>query len=314
MKRILIAATALLAALFVPGPVTAQDCTTHLCGLSAGTMTGLRNSFVDKFTAQTSIDGAKTYTGNATFDDGTGASPSITLTDATDETAVLAKADAGNTTLTIVAGDDFEIVTGNLKVGNATPTVTQGGEDFFVEGTSEFDGAARFDGTIAIGATTIDATALEINAVADVSSRIVTLTATTAITVALHEGRTLLLGEVGGNAAADMTLPEATGSGARFYFIVSVANTSGYEVQVATDDIFDGSVVNVDGDLADTVNAVHDWTASDSDTINWDSDLTCGDVGDWVEFVDILTGIYAVKGVCRTDGTAYTTMWSADQS
>jgi len=39
---------------------------------------------------------------------------------------------------------------GNLRVGNGTPGSAQDGEDFYCEGKSEFDGAARFDGTTAL--------------------------------------------------------------------------------------------------------------------------------------------------------------------
>jgi len=39
---------------------------------------------------------------------------------------------------------------------------------------------------------------------------LVTITATGAITAATHAGRILLLGEVGGNAQATLTLPAAT--------------------------------------------------------------------------------------------------------
>jgi len=169
-------------------------------------------------------------------------------------------------------------------------------------------------GTLIDDGTEVAATAAEINRNLDVSARVVTLTADTSITVEDHEGKTLLLGEVGGNATADMTLPEATGSGNRFYFIVSVANTSGYEVQVATNDIFDGYMAIVDGNLQTAANVTYDYTAATSDTLNMDSNLECGDVGDWVEFTDILTGVYSVKGVCRSDGAAYTTVWAAEQS
>ena len=55
---------------------------------------------------------------------------------------------------------------------------------------------------------------------------IVTLTATASITTADHVGRTLLMGEVGGDAAATFTLPAATGTGSVFKFVVSVVNTS----------------------------------------------------------------------------------------
>ena len=49
-----------------------------------------------------------------------------------------------------------------------------------------------------------------------------TFTATDAITITEHAGRTLLLGEVGGNAAVTLTLPAATGTGAVYKFIISV--------------------------------------------------------------------------------------------
>ena len=57
---------------------------------------------------------------------------------------------------------------------------------------------------------------------------IITLTATASITTADHSGRTLLMGEVGGDAAATFTLPAATGTGSVFKFVVSVINTSNY--------------------------------------------------------------------------------------
>lgn len=92
-------------------------------------------------------------TGNLSLDDGVTASPSITLQDATNETAVLLKLDSGFATFTTVAADGLNILVGNLKVGNAACGVTQDGEDFCVEGTSEFDGAAQFDGAVTFGST-----------------------------------------------------------------------------------------------------------------------------------------------------------------
>src|SRR5690349_7683671 len=86
------------------------------------------------------------------------------------------------------------------------------------------------------------ATAAEVNRVADVSTRIVTLVATGAVDEATHEGKTLLLGEVGGDAAVTITLPAATGGGAKYKFKVSVLNTSGYVITHAGTDVFKGSV------------------------------------------------------------------------
>ncbi|MFA5132880.1 MAG: hypothetical protein WC444_06165 [Candidatus Paceibacterota bacterium] len=89
--------------------------------------------------------GANTYTGTQTLDDGVTDSPSLVFTDATDETATLAKVDGSFLTITTLAADGVNILVGNLKVGNGTPGVTLDGEDVYIEGTLEVDGVARFD-------------------------------------------------------------------------------------------------------------------------------------------------------------------------
>lgn len=106
-------------------------------------------------TGTLAILGANTFTGNQTLDDGTGASPTLTFQDATNETAVFEKADAGFLTITTVAGDGVNIVTGNFKVGNGAPTKTQDGEDAYIEGMLEVDGVIYADGGIT-GATASD--------------------------------------------------------------------------------------------------------------------------------------------------------------
>ena len=98
---------------------------------------------------------------------------------------------------------------------------------------------------------------------------IVTLTATGNITAATHAGKTLLMGEVGGNAAATFTLPAATGSGAEYRFIVSVVNTSNYKIQVANaNDIMTGSATMVDSDTSDNMEGFVTAAASDTITLN----------------------------------------------
>lgn len=117
---------------------------------------------------------AGTFTGDVDFDDGDGASPSLTFTDETDETAVFSKVDAGNLTVTTAAGDGLGILTGNLFVGNGTPGETINGEDLYVEGISEFDGTANFDGavdfdgTITVGTTAINTATLTAMARTDI--------------------------------------------------------------------------------------------------------------------------------------------------
>ncbi|MFH0809380.1 MAG: hypothetical protein V2A77_02745 [Pseudomonadota bacterium] len=95
--------------------------------------------------------------GDVTLDDNAGASPSLILKDATDETATFSKVDAGFLTLTTVAGDGLQVTTGNLKVGNGVPGVAQDGEDLYVNDVLEVDGAAYFDGAATVaGATTLN--------------------------------------------------------------------------------------------------------------------------------------------------------------
>ncbi len=103
------------------------------------------------------VSGAQTYDANITLDDGAGASPSLVFTDGSDETATFTKADGLWLQLTTLAADGLNMLTGNIKLGNGTPDVSQDGEDFYCEGTSEFDGAMRVDGALTLNSTTTSA-------------------------------------------------------------------------------------------------------------------------------------------------------------
>lgn len=121
--------------------------------------------------------------GNVTLDDNSGASPDLTFTDETNETAVFSKADSGYLSVTTQAADGLQILTGSLKIGNGSPTGTINGEDLYVEGIFEVDGAARFDSTIdANGAITASSTlALDLTNAAGASANPVDYTVTTGI-------------------------------------------------------------------------------------------------------------------------------------
>jgi hypothetical protein len=124
-----------------------------------------------------------------------------------------------------------------------------------------------------------------------------TFVATDAVTIAEHAGRTLLLGEVGGDAAVTLTLPAATGTGAVYKFIVSVTNTSNYKIQVAdATDTIDGIMIYLDED-GTAVTAFP--TVAASDTITLNGGTTGGIVGDYLELIDIATNQYHVRGVMR---------------
>lgn len=55
--------------------------------------------------------------------------------------------DAIRLTLPVTSGT-FGVLTGNLKVGNGSPSTAQDGEDAYVEGNFEADGTARLDGGV----------------------------------------------------------------------------------------------------------------------------------------------------------------------
>lgn len=154
------------------------------------------------------------------------------------------------------------------------------------------------------------ATTAEVDRVADVSARVVTLVASGAISLATHEGKTLLLGEVGGNALCAMTLPAATGSGAIYKFIVSVANTSNYTITTNTTDVYNGTVLAHDRDITDGT-LLHAFAATTQTIITLNGGTTGGQIGDWLIIEDILAGKWHIRGqVAVPAGSNPATMFS----
>lgn len=144
----------------------------------------------------------------------------------------------------------------------------------------------------------ITATAAELNRAADVSGRIVSVAVSTAITEALHEGKTVVLS--GAGSARTMTLPAATGGGARYRFIVGEVNTSNYLFKsVVGTDLFEGALLMV-CDAGDTIEAFESGATDDTITLNG---TTTGGaaIGDWIEFEDFSATGWAVHG--RLTGT-----------
>lgn len=152
--------------------------------------------------------------------------------------------------------------------------------------------------------TAVAATAAEINATCDQSAREVAIAVSTSIAQATHGDKTVVLG--GAGSARTMTLPAATGSGARFRFVVGAVNTSNYVIQVTTDDVMYGNILAVS--TAETPDLLQPWTtAADSDTITLNGTTKGGvKIGDWVECEDIATDCWAVRGVVTASGTEVT--------
>jgi len=148
----------------------------------------------------------------------------IGLDDSADD-LVIGKGTALGTTPAIAITEDLLVTThGGITMAGATPTLTIGdagaedakivfdgnAQDFHIGLDDSADDLVIGKGS-ALGTTpalSIDEN-LIITQVTSMVKPIVTLVATDSITIAEHAGRTLLMGEVGGNAAATFTLPAA---------------------------------------------------------------------------------------------------------
>ena len=118
-----------------------------------------------------------------------------------------------------------------------------------------------------------------------------------------HNGRVIVLNHTG--AASTVTLPAATGSGARYTFIVGAVNTSNHVVKVANaTDVFEGMALILQ-DAADTVVGFE--TAAASDTITLNGTTTGGAaIGDRIEIIDYASGKFHILAHLTGTGTEAT--------
>jgi hypothetical protein len=149
---------------------------------------------------------------------------------------------------------------------------------------------ANSTGNLYISGTALTATAAEINRVADTSARIISATAATlAITEATHDGKIITLNKADGVA---VTLPAATGSGAKYKFIVGTTVTSvGYIIKVTGNDTMVGKAF-VCQDGGDTVVGFE--IGGTDDTLTLNGTTTGGLKGDVIEVIDIAADLYFV--------------------
>lgn len=143
------------------------------------------------------------------------------------------------------------------------------------------------------------ASAAEINRAADVSTRIVNHTAATlALTEADHDSKIITVNRAAGST---LTLPAATGSGAKFDVVVGTTITSNnLVIQVTGNDVMQGNAVMAQ-DSGDT--AVIFETAADSDTITMNGTTKGGIKGDRVQLVDIAADLWQVNLVGSGTGS-----------
>lgn len=146
--------------------------------------------------------------------------------------------------------------------------------------------------------------ATSIARVADHNSRIVNLAVSTTIAQALHESRYVVMG--GAGAARTFTLPNATGTGSIYRFIVGAVNTSNYLIKSNRGaDVMKGQIMNTNSGAS---GAARGWyPGATDDTVTLNGTTTGGaNVGDWIEFVDAGVNTWIVNGLTTGTGTVAT--------
>ena len=135
--------------------------------------------------------------------------------------------------------------------------------------------------------------------------------ATLTLTVADHAGKTILLNTAAGSV---VTLPAATGSGARFRFLVSVLATSNsHIVKVANaSDTMMGGVTTADTDTSGAASSFFAAATHDTITLNR-STMGSVSLGEWFELQDVAANKWAVSGQLSCTG-APTSPFSATVS
>lgn len=125
------------------------------------------------------------------------------------------------------------------------------------------------------------------------AANLINLAATTlTITQATHDGRIVKLSHTG--ASSTVTLPDATGSGMTVKFIVGAVNTSSHIIKVPdASNTLKGVVSILDNDS----NALTAYAATGTDdTLTLNGTTTGGQIGDWVELVDIAADTWHICG------------------
>jgi hypothetical protein len=126
--------------------------------------------------------------------------------------------------------------------------------------------------------------------------------ATLTCTKEVHAGRTTVISAVAGCA---VTLPAATGTGSVYRFIIgSTITSNSTTIKVAnTTDVMTGRAFVVSDNTAAVLGFA---TGATSDTITLNGTTLGGIVGDHIEIIDAITGIFAVRVFTAATGTEAT--------
>lgn len=130
--------------------------------------------------------------------------------------------------------------------------------------------------------------------------------ATLTLAQATHDGVDVVINRAAGCA---VTLPAATGSGAKFRLFVGTTLTSGsLSVAVANAaDFLRGQAWTIGSANAGFLTANTGTVATESDTVTFNRSTTgLGTIGDYLEFEDIAANVWAVELDYASSGTAAT--------
>ena len=191
-----------------------------------------------------------------------------------------------------------------LGTGAASKAVVlDSGDDYTWPATGILTYGVLNDGTTALAAT-----CLELNRTCDVSGRLIAGGGTLTITLALHDGKTVLWDQADGSV---FTLPAATGTGMKLRFVVSVTVTSQTSTLVCVgSDEFAGQISQIDSS-DDSIDHYPALAGDDFDTFTMNGGTQGGFIGDWVELEDIVSGTWAINGRVTSSGTAATPLTKA---
>lgn len=112
-------------------------------------------------------------------------------------------------------------------------------------------------------------------------------------------------------AGVAVTLPAATGTGQAYRFVMAATATGDHTISCAGTDEFAGVIYQCDTDTSDADVAYPAIAADNFDTITLDGTTTGGLIGDWIEVMDVASGVWALNGVVNANGTVATPLSSS---
>jgi len=135
------------------------------------------------------------------------------------------------------------------------------------------------------------------------SPGVVSLDGSTTISKGMHKDRILTLD--GAGAEYTQTLPDASGSGDVYNFIVGAVNTSNHIITTQTADALYGTIyANATGDTPDLGQP---WPAGAGDTMTFNGTTTGGQaIGDKVQVIDMAKNKWMVIGFTTSSGAEAT--------